>query len=104
MTRPPRARRRFGPPPRKQRSPWLSGVYALALTVVLLFVLIIGRYASLTLADAILSIAPTPAATSTIDGTVPGIDDDEAILQARNSLWNAIYRAQREALSATAAP
>lgn len=71
----------------------------------LLLVLIIGRYASLTIADAILAVAPIADETPPVamqDGAA--IAPETAILQARNSLWNAIYRAQREALAGAAAP
>lgn len=98
-SKPPRRRRGYGLPPRRTKNPWASGVYAAVLLVVLLLVLLFNRYFAAGVADAVLTIAdvPTPTPVRVVESPFA----EEVILEARNQLFNAIYRAQRTALEAS---
>lgn len=102
--RPHRRRRRYGVAPRRAKNPWISGIYAAVLFVVLMLVLIFIRYFSPGVATAVLAVADLPSSpTTALETPTLAIEarvQEAHILDARNELFGAIYAAQRVALEA----
>lgn len=111
-----RGRRRSRVVQHRRTNPWASGIYAAALFVALLIVLLFLRSYADRAADAVLTLTAQPedtaprenaalqdhAAEAEGSATAPTVDDPQkdAILGARDRLFNAISTAQHAALSA----
>lgn len=79
----------------RRTSPWASGIYAAALFVALLIVLLFLRSYSDRAADAVLTLAAQPEDAA----LAPIAPQNDAILRARDRVFNAISTAQHAALS-----